>query len=79
MNSLAGPNRGCSRWGRFLSGGTALARACLTVRRWTPSFFATARIAPAPCSHSRRICSNSSTFVLLSNRSSAAGRMPRTD
>lgn len=54
MNSFTGPSLGCSRAGRFLSGGTALASACRTIRRWTPSFFATARIVPAPCSNSRR-------------------------
>jgi hypothetical protein len=44
--------------------------ACRTIRRCTPNVFATARMVPTPCSYSRRIPSNSSTFALLSNRTS---------
>src|SRR5690242_5896031 len=35
-----------------------------------PSFLATARIVPTPCSYSRLICSNSSTFQSLAPRHS---------
>ena len=45
--------------------GIALESAFRTSRRCTPSFRATARIVPAPCSYSRRICSYSSTLALL--------------
>jgi hypothetical protein len=41
-------------------------KACRTIRRCTPSFFATARIVPAPCACSRLISSNRSTLRLLS-------------
>jgi hypothetical protein len=45
--------------------GIALARAFHTCLRCTPNFRATARIVPAPCLYSRRICSYSSTLALL--------------
>jgi hypothetical protein len=48
------------------SGGIALAGSCRTIRRCTPSFFATSRIEPVPCGCSRLISSNSSTSRLLS-------------
>jgi hypothetical protein len=37
----------------------------------TPSFRATARIVPAPCSYSCRICSYSSTLALLFSKTLA--------
>ena len=66
MNSITGPSLGLFRTASFASGGIALASACRTIRRCTPSFFATARIEPAPCVCSRLISSNSSTLRLLS-------------
>ena len=48
--------------------GTALPIASRTIRRWTPNFRATPLIVPTPCSYSRRICSNSSTFLFLLSR-----------
>ena len=66
MNSITGPSLGLFRAASLRSGGIELARACRTIRRCTPSFFATARIVPAPCACSRLISSNSSTLRLLS-------------
>ena len=64
--------------GFFRSGGRALAKAWRTSRRCTPNFRATARIVPAPCSYSRRICSYSSTLLLLvAKPSSFPGEIPR--
>src|SRR6266478_6334339 len=65
INGIAAASLGRSRSGIFRSGGIALASALRTSRRCTPSFRATARIVPPPCSYSRRICSYSSTFALL--------------
>src|SRR5208283_5980345 len=65
MNGIAAASLGRSRSGIFRSAGTALASALRTSRRCTPIFRATARIVPAPCSYSRRICSYSSTLTLL--------------
>src|SRR6266571_3237526 len=65
MNGIAAANFGRSRSGTFRSRGTALASASRTIRRCIPNFLATPFIVPAPCSYSRRICSYSSTLVLL--------------
>ena len=65
MNGIAAASFGRSRSGIFRSAGIALASAFRTSRRCTPNFRATARIVPAPCSYSRRICSYSSTLALL--------------
>src|SRR5712692_6225331 len=65
INGIAAASLGRSRSGIFRSGGIALASALRTSRRCTPSFRATARIVPPPCSYSRRICSYSSTLALL--------------
>src|SRR5450759_4932245 len=65
MNGIAAARFGRSRSGTLRSAGNALASAFRTSRRCTPNFRATARIVPAPCSYSRRICSYSSTLVLL--------------
>jgi len=70
MNAIAGPSLGFSRSATLRSLGTALAKASRTIRRCTPSFFPTPLIVPTPCSYSLRISSNSSTFLLLSNRTS---------
>src|SRR3954452_9431082 len=67
MYPVAGPSFGFSRGAAFRSGGTALAIASRTIRRCTPNFRATPFIVPTPCSYSRRICSNNSTFCLLFN------------
>ena len=66
MNSITGPSLGLFRAASLRSGGIALASACRTIRRCTPSFFATARIVPDPWACSRLISSNSSTLRLLS-------------
>src|ERR1019366_4333908 len=65
MNGIAAASLGRSRSGFLRSAGIALASAFRTSRRCTPNFRATARIVPAPCSYSRRICSYSSTLLLL--------------
>src|SRR5436190_787168 len=65
MTGLAAASFGRSRSGIFRSRGIALASASRTIRRWTPNFLATPFIVPAPCSYSRRICSNNSTLSLL--------------
>jgi hypothetical protein len=39
-----------------------------------PELRAIPRTVPSPCSYSRRICSNNSTFALLSNRPPVPGR-----
>ena len=70
MNAIAGPSLGFSRSATLRSLGTALAKASRTIRRCTPSFFPTPLIVPTPCSYSLRISSNSSTFLLLFNRTS---------
>ena len=66
MNSIAAPSWGLARAGVLRSGGIALASACRTIRRCAPNCFATPRIVPMPRRCSRLICSNSSTFRLLS-------------
>jgi hypothetical protein len=66
MKSITGPRLGRLLTARFRSGGVALAKACRTIRRRTPSFRYTPWIVPVPCVYSRLISSNSSTFVLLS-------------
>jgi len=48
-------------------------------RRRIPNFLAIPRIVPPPCSYSRRICSNSSTLVLLSTRSCPGGFRPQAE
>src|ERR1017187_1714141 len=65
INGIAAASFGRSLSGIFRSAGIALASAFRTSRRCTPNFRATARIVPAPCSYSRRICSYSSTLPLL--------------
>ena len=61
----------------FLRGlGKALPTASRTIRRCTPSFFATPAIVPTPNSYSRRISSNSSTFALQSNEFLRYGLRP---
>ena len=62
-------------WVRTPGGGWLFAKLCRlpqdrrrTIRRCTLNLRATPLMVPTPCSYSRRICSNSSTFVLLSNR-----------
>src|SRR2546428_515342 len=78
MKSLAGPRLGLSRSTFFRSRGTALSTASRTILRCTPNFCATPWIVPTPCSYSRLICSNSSTFViLLFNQVSPPGRCPK--
>src|SRR5215831_2740605 len=62
----SGPITGRSRSTGLRSGGSALASACRTIRRCTLSFAATPLMVPTPNSYSLRICSNSSTFALLS-------------
>jgi hypothetical protein len=49
------------------SGGAALASACRTTWRCTPSLRAMPSTVPAPDSYSLRICSHSPTFAFLSN------------
>src|SRR3954462_11560332 len=66
MNPATAPSTGLDRWRYVRTGGSALFTACRTSRRWTPNFRATPLIVPIPNSYSRRNCSNSSTFVLLS-------------
>src|ERR1700683_5364723 len=80
INGTAGPSSGRSRSGTFRSAGIALASAFRTSRRCTPNFRATARIVPAPCSYSRRICSYSSTLALLFSKTVLSFRafMPET-
>src|SRR5580692_8532449 len=53
----------------FRGFGSALPMASRTIRRCTPSFWATPAIVPTPNSYSRRICSNNSTLALQSNES----------
>ncbi len=61
----------------FLRGfGKALPIASRTIRRCTPSFFATPAIVPTPNSYSRRICSNNSTLALQSNELLRFGLRP---
>src|SRR3954464_2785793 len=66
MNPATAPSTGLERWRYVRTGGSALFTAWRTSRRWTPNFRATPLIVPIPNSYSRRNCSNSSTFVLLS-------------
>src|SRR3954469_10460139 len=66
MNLATAPSTGLGRWRYVRTGGSALSTAWRTSRRWTPNFRATPLIVPIPNSYSRRNCSNSSTFVLLS-------------
>src|SRR4051812_12489952 len=66
MNPSTAPSTGLDRWRYVRTGGSALFTAWRTSRRWTPNFRATPLIVPTPNSYSRRNCSNSSTFVLLS-------------
>src|SRR5688572_9634579 len=66
MNPATAPSTGLDRWRYVRTGGSALFTAWRTRRRWTPNFRATPLIVPTPNSYSRRNCSNSSTFVLLS-------------
>src|SRR3954471_2341983 len=66
MNPSSAPSTGLGRWRYVRTGGSALFTAWRTSRRWTPNFRATPLIVPIPNSYSRRNCSNSSTFVLLS-------------
>src|SRR3954468_21551447 len=66
MNPATAPSTGLDRWRYVRTGGSALFTAWRTRRRWTPNFRATPLIVPIPNSYSRRNCSNSSTFVLLS-------------
>src|SRR3954452_2095876 len=66
MNPATAPSTGLARWRYVRTGGSALFTAWRTSRRWTPNFRATPLIVPIPNSYSRRNCSNSSTFVLLS-------------
>src|SRR4051794_16453718 len=66
MNPATAPSPGLGRWRYVRTGGSALFTAWRTSRRWTPNFRATPLIVPIPNSYSRRNCSNSSTFVLLS-------------
>src|ERR1022692_3584342 len=51
----------------FRGFGNALPIASRTMRRCTPTFWATPAIVPTPNSYSRRICSNNSTLALQSN------------
>jgi hypothetical protein len=71
MNDSAGASLGRSRPAFFRSGGTALANARRTSRRCTPNLRDTSRIVPAPCSYSRRICSYSSSLLLLAAKPSS--------
>src|SRR5882757_5899116 len=66
IKGISGPSAGRSRAVRLRSGGAALASAWRTMRRCTPSLRATPFTLPMPNSYSLRICSNSSTFALLS-------------
>ena len=81
MNGIAAASFGRSRSGIFRSAGIALASAFRTSRRCTPNFRATARIVPAPCSYSRRICSYSSTLALLFSKTvlPSGPRRPKQD
>src|SRR4051812_27636405 len=66
MNPATVPSTGLDRWRYVRTGGSSLFTAWRTRRRWTPNFRATPLIVPISNSYSRRNCSNSSTFVLLS-------------
>src|SRR5229473_7633240 len=69
MNSATESILGRFRSGTFRSAGFASANACRTIRRCTPNFVATLFMdEPAANSNSRLICSNNSTFRLLSKR-----------
>jgi integrase len=77
MKAISGPTAGRARVVRLRAGGSALASACRTIRRCTPSRRATPFTVPIPNSYSLRICSNSSTFALLSiPRLPPSSRMP---
>src|ERR1700683_793102 len=76
MKAFTGSILGLPRVLTFRSRGTASPNASRTMRRWIRSFLATPLIVPTPWSYSRRICSNSSTLALLSNRVSSPARMP---
>jgi len=78
MNPAAGPSFGLSRGAVLRGGGTAFATASRTIRRCTLNFRATPLILPTPCSYSRWICSNNSTFCLLFNRLPFGLRQPKT-
>src|SRR5213593_678258 len=67
IKSLNGPICGRFRSAVFRCGGFASANAWRTILRCTPNFFAMDLIVPELNSNSRLICSNNSTFVLLSN------------
>ena len=79
MKAFAGSNLGLPRVLIFRSRGMASPSASRTIRRWIPSFLATPLIVPSPYSYSRRICSNSSTLALLSNRVSSRACKPERD
>src|SRR5271166_761718 len=78
MNGTSGPITGRTRSTGLRPGGSALESACRTIRRCTLSFSATPLMVPTPNSYSLRICSNNSTFALLSIPASCLiSRMPR--
>src|SRR6185312_6260046 len=76
MKSTAGFNFQRGRSVFFRGFGKALPTASRTIRRCTPSFFATPAIVPTPNSYSRRICSNNSTLPLQSNELLRFGLRP---
>lgn len=55
------------------SAGKSFLRAYETLHRGVANFRTTFGIVPSPCSYSRRICSNSSTFALQSTAASILG------
>ena len=59
------PKSGRSRSGTFRLTGATLINACRTSQWCTPNFRDKPRIVPSPCSYSRRICSYSSTLLLV--------------
>ena len=63
----------------FRGFGNALPMASRTIRRCTPSFWATPAIVPTPNSYSRRICSNNSTLALQSNESPPLRASPASE
>src|SRR6266849_2513862 len=66
MNGTSGASTGHLRVLDLRSAGRASANAWRTIRRCTPSLRATPLMLPTPNSYYLRICSNSSTFALLS-------------
>ncbi|GAA2572055.1 hypothetical protein GCM10009862_08590 [Microbacterium binotii] len=70
ITALYGPSRGDIRDGIFRGGGIGDAKACRTVRRWTPNLSANARTDSPSTREARRISANNSTFDPCRARSS---------